>query len=156
MSLSFWMFLTLELPERSFRCDKIKAADENFPERYICRDRIDIGADGRLYPCLQMSGWMKAQGLCLGELKERSLQELLRKSDYAAFISRRVRDKTEANAQCAGCPYLPRCRGGCPALGILTDGGPLGRDEAACLFFGGGYYEKIKAALPGFRDLSPL
>ena len=35
-------------------------------------------------------------------------------------------------------------------------GGPLGRDEASCLFFGERYYERIKAAFPDFHDLSPM
>ena len=157
MSLSFWMFLTLDVPERSFRCDKIHSADdEAFPERYLCRDRIDIGADGRLYPCLQMSGWMKARGVCLGDIKARSLRELLHDGKYAGFINCRVRDKAEANAQCGSCPFLPNCRGGCPAVSILTGGGPLERDASSCLFFGDRYYKKIEAALPGFRDLSPM
>lgn len=157
MLLDFWMFLTLDVPGRSFRCEKIRSADDGaFLNRYICRDRIDIGADGALYPCLQMSGWMKAHGICLGSLKERPLKELLRDSEYAGFIDHRVRDKAEANAQCAACPVLPYCRGGCPAVSILTGGGPLDRDEASCIFFGERYYERIKAAFPDFHDQSPM
>ena len=157
MSLNFWMFLTLNLPERSYRCDKVRASGhDGFQNRYLCKTRLDVCANRELYPCLQMSGGLRASGITMGSLKDHSIQELLRESDYIDIVTSKVRDKAAANEQCAACPALKYCCGGCPAISLLTHGRYFGRDESACIFFRDEYYKKINETLPGFTNLSPI
>jgi sulfatase maturation enzyme AslB (radical SAM superfamily) len=67
-----------------------------------------------------------------------------------------VKDKQQANPKCAGCRYFIYCQGGCPAVGLLLNGSPLGTDDFKCLFFQKGYYRKVSEALSGWKNLLPL
>ena len=38
----------------------------------------------------------------------------------------------------------------------MTHGSYLARDDSSCVFFGEGYYKKLKSLLPFYEDLTPL
>ena len=157
MSLHFWMFLTLNLPERSYRCDKVRSSGQKtFADNYLCKNRLEVGANRELYPCLQMSGAMQSNGITMGDLSQQSLRELLHSSDYINIVTSRVQDKISVNEECAACPALKYCCCGCPAISLLMHRRYFGRDESACIFFRNGYYEKISETLPGFTNLTPI
>ena len=60
----------------------------------------------------------------------------------------------EHNPECKICEYKNRCAAGCRGNTVLHNGGTdlLGIDPEACLFFKGGYYDRVKQLI---RELSP-
>lgn len=157
MSLIMWQFLFIHSKKKLFFAEKITAPDDrSFDDRWLCGERLDICANGELYPCMQMSGWLKSRGISLGNIKKTSLEELLNDSPYLKFITCTKEDKRCNSTACRECPFFAYCGGGCPALSVLTQGSYYGRDGSSCIFFRDGYYEKIKALMPDFRDMRPM
>lgn len=99
---------------------------------------IAIGADGRVYPCMQMSGYYNSHGMELDNVKRSGLRTLLREGDYLSEVCTTLGQLSSVNSQCGNCIYLKYCAGGCRAL---TDD-KMGVDPAKCFFFQHGYHKK--------------
>lgn len=120
----------------------------------VCRGNrgmAAVAANGNVYPCHQMSGWFEGHGWFLGNVKRQGLQPLLQRGPYLDAVCATVRDLAERNPQCAGCGYFTRCCGGCRAIALALTGEPFGADPAKCLFWKGGYLEKISAVMKGWE-----
>ena len=109
---------------------------------------IAVAADGEVYPCMQMSGWMKAHNVTFGNVKKDGLQSVLQSSAYLDTVCATIGDKIKVNQQCAECKYLKYCLCGCPAISGLThEGNLLAPDLWKCFFFAHGYVEKFEKML---------
>ena len=109
---------------------------------------IAVAADGEVYPCMQMSGWMKAHNVTFGNVKKDGLQSVLQSSAYLDTVCATVGDMIKVNQKCAQCKYLKYCLCGCPAISVLTSGGNfLSPDPWKCFFFEQGYVEKFEKML---------
>ena len=121
---------------------------DNIP---ICkgnRGMMSIGANGRLYPCFQLSGLLEAHDEVLGNIHEQPMRKLLQESKYLDTIELSVKDRYDHNDKCKKCEHFYKCLGGCPALGYInTDGDILGIDNWKCDFYENGYEEKFKKLL---------
>ncbi|MBR0287621.1 MAG: hypothetical protein IJQ82_01440, partial [Selenomonadaceae bacterium] len=78
---------------------------------------------------------------------DKPLKELLNEGPYMNFINTRMSDYFKANPKCAACKYKNCCCSGCRGMAMENngDGDLLGVDKATCLFFKGGYYNKVIA-----------
>lgn len=117
---------------------------------------VAVGANGNLYPCHQVSGYYEQHGLFLGNVKTDGLQKHLREGDYLCNVCTTVKDLKAHNEKCAACRWFRYCCGGCRAVGLSLSGDVLGADTSKCLFFEGGYMEKLQEMLEGYHNISPI
>ncbi len=60
---------------------------------------------------------------------------------------------------CDGCEWFGHCAGGCRALGILESTKKTGKmdyfgcDPLACIFYRGGWYERVQDKLGDFKKI---
>jgi radical SAM protein with 4Fe4S-binding SPASM domain len=106
------------------------------------RQVLYIAADGKVLPCMSLSG-MDAQQDFPG-LEQMSLTECLSDSYYMGFIDTRLSSYLEHNERCQQCEQRLVCGAGCRAS-ALTDypDDIMAPDEAYCLIHRGGYAERI-------------
>ena len=119
----------------------------NIDKLCICnhvRNSIHIDFDGFVMPCPPMS-FNDAGKKHFSRIFDKPLKELLNEEAYMNFIGTQLADYFKANPQCAACEYKNRCFGGCRGHAMATngDGDLLGVDKATCLFFKGGYYDRV-------------
>lgn len=121
----------------SHRCsEKTKICPAAFQEMFIT-------ADGKLAPCLPISG-MDGQQANFADLTQMHLRDALERSAYSACVGSTIKDYFAKNKECADCPYKWYCRGGCRAQALEFDENDfMGVDRHRCEFFFGHYTEKI-------------
>ncbi len=160
MKINVWQFVSL-MPKRKTYCPTVIECGKNeyrdsIPGCRGTRGMPAVGANGNLYPCFQISGYFEQHGWFLGNVKNDGLQKHLQSGDYLDHVCVTVKDIKEHSKKCADCKWFVYCCGGCRAAGILLSNDKLGPDLSRCLFFEGGYLEKLKETLPGFRNLTPI
>ena len=121
--------------------------DANIDRLCVCgqvRNSIHIDFDGFVMPCPAM-GFNDAGKKHFSPIFDKPLKELFNEGAYMDFIDTRLGDYFKANPQCAACEYKNRCASGCRANAIANngDGNIFGIDERTCLFFKGGYYDRV-------------
>lgn len=160
--LESWLVCSLLPQRRAYRLESVSLTNDRYRDTLpLCkgiRGMIAVGANGQVYPCLQMSGWFDEHGIDLGNVKREGLQKLLQGSAYLDCVCQTVRERKEKNGKCGACPYLRHCRGGCPALAILGSetGDILAPDPLRCAFYEGGWYERFVDALEGYKNLTVM
>ncbi len=128
----------------------VKAPENvNIDKNCVCgsiRTSIHIDFEGFAMPCPAM-GFDENGKKHFSTIFAKPLKELLNDGVYMDFINSRMRDYFKKNPQCAACKYKNRCSGGCRgnAMANNGDGDLFGVDKATCLFFKGGYYDKVLA-----------
>ena len=105
------------------------------------RTTMYIGPDGRLLPCIPLTGLPVEENLPF--VTETSVCEALSDSRYLGMIDIRLEDLLKVNKECSTCEHRLYCGGGCRAGAMLCSGSYLGRDDWTCHFFKDGYEEKI-------------
>lgn len=80
-----------------------------------CRHSLVVEHNGDVYPC----DFFVQPGLLLGNVKERSLLEMVDSPLYRSFGQR----KAELPGECTACQYLSLCAGDCPKDRIAPGGG---------------------------------
>ncbi|RPI24921.1 MAG: radical SAM protein [Acidobacteria bacterium] len=140
----------------SFCCDKgsdkywipFKKYDgsEKMVRQTLCRSArttMYIGADGRLLPCIPLTGSSLQEEM--PKITEMGLIQALSESKYLRAIDTRLNELLAHNEKCNACEYRLTCGGGCRAGALFTTGDYLGCDEYTCYFFKNKYEEKIRA-----------
>lgn len=133
--------------EQFIPCEKGDEASPN-EKQFICRSArftMYLGPDGRILPCIPMSETAKSQEH-FPSISGMSLKEALTDSSYISFIRADVGTFLSHNKECADCEYKYRCGGGCRGRAVMENNGTdlMGKDPDACLFYKGGYYDKVK------------
>lgn len=78
-----------------------------------------VGPDGSIYPCYRFVGMPE---YVMGDVKDKpSLEELM--SSGAGMKMQAYKDYVDRN--CADCPHIKYCRGGCPYNAIAPSGGEI-------------------------------
>ena len=163
MQVVMWMFLVLN-PERSTYSaipvrDKGGAAR---PTRALCpgnRTMMAVTCEGDVVPCLQMGGHAAELGYEPESLKRRSLKDIVTSGPWIDEVCANLHMLRKANAACDGCPWFGHCAGGCRALAILghlelgIQPDYFAVDPMACLFFKGGWYDRVRERLAAFREV---
>ena len=70
-------------------------------------------------------------------------EQLSTGSPYMRLMDMHCDEFHEANPDCAACPHLSYCGGGCRSLAMKACGSILGKDPSACSFFCDGWAEKV-------------
>ena len=160
MEIDMWNFVHVWPQRRAYRPRAIECGAGEYRDSIpVCRGNrgmVAVGAGGNLYPCHQLSGYYEQHQWFLGNVKTDGLQKYLKESDYLNEVCTTVKDLKAHNEKCAACKWFPYCCGGCRAVGVTLTGDKLGEDLSKCMFFNGGYMEKLQAALPEYRNVSPI
>ncbi|MDO5328547.1 MAG: radical SAM protein [Coriobacteriia bacterium] len=160
MLVEFWLYFCVNPKSKTFWCEHVRYNEESFnTARPLCkcnRANISIGANGNVYPCLQMSGAFDALDIKLGNILETPLQELLNDSLYSKLAQSCIKDRIERNNRCKQCPFLKYCGGGCTLMGMIFNGDYFGADNSACVFFRDGWHEKIASKFKDWNNLDPI
>ena len=121
----------------------------NIDKQCVCanvRNSFHVDFNGFVMPCPSM-GNDDAGKKHFSLIFDKPLKELLNEGPYMNFINTRMSDYFKANPKCAACKYKNCCCSGCRGMAMENngDGDLLGVDKATCLFFKGGYYNKVIA-----------
>jgi len=106
-----------------------------------------ISAEGRLLPCMSLSGVNAQEGFPL--VTQTRLRDCLNDSSYMRLIETTIDEYLERNSECNACEWKHYCAAGCRASALDSGGDLMGPDRAACAFFRGGYIPRIKKAAKG-------
>ena len=92
-----------------------------------------ISPEGRLLPCMGFSDTPVEQRS--PSVFDQPLGQLTQKSYYTDVVATKVSDLLAKEPECAQCPHLPACCGGCMQASMTEDGDYLVRDKDICWFF---------------------
>ncbi len=158
MEIDIWQFVHFYPQNKCYRPRAVECVCGEYKDSLpVCRGNrgmVAIAANGNLFPCHQMSGYYESCGWYLGNVKKEGLKKYLQSGDYLDEVCTTVKDLKTKNEKCASCKWFEYCVGGCRAMGLALTGDKLGTDTSKCLFFNGGYMEKLKDTLSGFRDIT--
>ncbi|MDO5436108.1 MAG: radical SAM protein [Clostridia bacterium] len=123
------------------RCDGTDKADKV----HLCgafRSEGYIAPDGRMVPCMPMLDSDQLDGF--PNILETGLKAALSDSFYMDYISSRISDLMEHNAECRDCPYVRKCCAGCRANALLGPDHDLwAPDRNLCILWKEGYVDRI-------------
>lgn len=106
-----------------------------------CRVNLHIMADGRLLPCMPMTGSpVEAE---MPSLLNSTICEELCSSRFFDTIDTHVDAVFRNNLECAACEYRLRCGGGCRACAMNFSNDFYSVDPYSCYFFKNGYEYKV-------------
>lgn len=118
-------------------------AEDCIEECLLCshaRKNMYISPSGNVLPCMSLASGPVEKDF--PNILDTPLSSILSESYYMDASGLRLRDYLSKNRDCAKCPYLDKCLGGCRALGVCEGGNLLSRDSWTCAFFRDGWYEK--------------
>lgn len=155
MEIDVWQFAHLYPQAKAYRPRAIECGEREYRDSLaVCRGNrgmVAVAANGNLYPCHQMSGYYEQHKWFLGNVKTDGLQKYLQSGNYLCEVCTTVKQLAEHNKKCASCQWFKYCCGGCRAIGLALTGDKLGADISKCLFFGGGYLQRLQAVLKDYR-----
>ncbi len=98
---------------------------------HTCGERIiTIGPDGAVVPC---DYWITSpQQICYGNIREKSLQEILESETRRDFMDRPAH--LALNTSCGSCEYWKICHGGCPVRAFSFYGNLHSKDYYCPLY----------------------
>lgn len=160
MNIDIWQFLTMHPAFKSYRMRAVECGIGQYRDSLpVCRGNrgmVAVAANGNVFPCMQMSGYYEARGDILGNVKTDGLQALLQGGPYLDEVCTTVGELKAVNQTCRECSYFHHCVGGCRAVALTLTGDKLGVDQSKCLFFKGGYIEKVESLLAGWNNEYPV
>lgn len=162
MKLIIWQVIRLIPRRKEYAIVPVRQSCASYsPAMPICpviRSKISVGANGNVYPCMQMSGFIDQHGIVLGNVFTDGLKNILQDGRYLDFVCSTVQSRIDQKGKCSACPYLKSCSGGCPAFGLHDTGGSsfLAPDDTKCFFYENGYYEKFVSVMNGWNNLTEI
>lgn len=118
--------------------------NKNSLDLYTClssKMNIYISADGKLLPCIPMSGLPIQEKM--PSIINLGLKNALNSPAYTKTVQTKLCDLFSHNSKCNNCEHKLICGGGCRASSMSMGNGYLGCDDSICTIFKGGYIEKI-------------
>ena len=160
MEVDVWQFAHICPRTKAYRPRAVECGEGDYRDSLpVCRGNrgmVAVAANGELYPCHQMSGYYEQHGWSLGNVKADGLQRHLQSGAYLGEVCATVRELAGHNAQCAACRWFRYCCGGCRAIGLALTGDRFGADPSKCLFFNGGYLQRLQSALRDYSSISQI
>lgn len=124
-----------------------KRDPEKDDKKPICPESVNmicIGANGNVYPCMQMQGILDSRGISLGNVFVDGLQNILKEDSELSKCKNHTRaEKMAHNSKCKTCEFSKLCTTGCPTLSLIFHESVLDLDESACEYYESGLYEKV-------------
>ena len=78
-------------------------------------------------------------------------EQLSTGSPYMELMDRRCGELHQSNSECASCPYLRHCGGGCRAMARKARGSLLAKDPLTCGFFRDGWAKRVVQTMRQIR-----
>ena len=160
MDVIVWQFLHAFPAEGFFTMENVNSPDgKPTPTRPVCignRTMMNVTCEGYAVPCLQMAGYATELGYECDNLHERRLRDVIAGGKWHDAVCTNHYALREKSMECGKCEWFGYCGGGCRALAMLgsveKDGAIdyFAPDPFACLFFKGGWYEKVCERLKDF------
>jgi len=151
MEIDIWQFVHFSPRSKTYRPRPIECGEGEYRDSLpVCRGNrgmVAVAANGNLYPCHQLSGTYDYHKWFLGNVKADGLQIHLMAGAYLQEVCTTVKDLAQHNKTCATCQWFKYCCGGCRAVGTALTGDKLGSDLSKCVFFKGGYLDRLKEVL---------
>ena len=111
------------------------------------RNHMYIAADGRILPCMPLSGTDEIAAR-FPSITETALKDALNDSWYMSCIDTKLKDFLDQNEECGSCEHRLKCAGGCRGSALNYDSrNYYGVDRAACLLFKNGYIERLETIM---------
>ncbi|MBQ9545286.1 MAG: radical SAM protein [Clostridia bacterium] len=157
MDIVIWRYLTLS--PRKKRYSMINVFSEKGIERPtmpVCtgnRTMMAITCEKNVVPCLQMADYASYFGYECDSLKNRRLKDVITDGKWHEAVCTNHYALKKNGENCSKCEWFRYCGGGCRALAMLDSVEHCGKidyfaaDPVACLFFKGGWYDKVKERL---------
>jgi radical SAM protein with 4Fe4S-binding SPASM domain len=104
-----------------------------------CRIHPYLLPDGRLLPCPPFTGTFMEQDM--PNLRDTAIAEIYgeKENRFFSLVNIRAGEVIQHNEECGTCEHRLECRGGCRGAAVSSGNGLLGKDNAICRFFKGGY-----------------
>ena len=157
MQIDIWQFLWIDPLEGTYNMLKDKSLTPTTPLCVNNRAIMSITNEGQVVPCMPMGAYVSRFGIPSDNVKERKLKDILDSGAWIDTVCANHYDMAVNNAQCRECEWFDRCGAGCRFAGVICSGefnnAPdyYGPDAIACLFFRGGWINKVKERLKDFR-----
>ena len=159
MNLDIWQLMAFYPQYGAYTIKPVNCAEHRYrDEQVVCRGNrgmVAVGANGNVYPCMQLSGSYERFGIQLGNVKRDGLQTLLTEGSYLDEVCTTVGVLADKNSTCGNCEYFKYCCGGCRAIAFALTGDRFGKDPVKCIFFRNGYYGRITELMKNYRNLTP-
>ncbi len=160
MEIDIWQFVHVSNAHKVYRPEAVLCGMGEYRDSLpVCkgnRGMVAVSANGNLYPCHQQSGLFDVRGWCLGNVKKDGLKKFLREGAYLESVCTTVKDLAENNQKCATCKWFKYCCGGCRVIALAKTDDVFGSDPSSCLYFEGGYMQKLEETLEGYTNLLPI
>lgn len=160
MVIDIWQLVRIYPQRKSFDVKPVTLKEGEYRDSVpVCRGNrgmVAIGANGHVYPCLQISGKYEELNIQLGNVRKQSLHDLLKESRYLSEVCTTIGDLKEVNEKCANCKYFKYCAGGCRALSYVYYDKYLREDPWKCIFYEKGYYDKLVKVLKNYKNNTPI
>lgn len=155
MNLIIWQFVDFYPRLKQYNIHPVAYTESRYRDsRPVCqgnRGMVAVTAGGNVVPCHQMSGYYEHQGDRLGNVKQDGLKPYLQSGAYLCEVCTTLETLRKRNAECGACQHFKQCAGGCRAIALALTGDKLGKDPSKCLFFQGGYVQKVEQAMQGYE-----
>ncbi len=160
MEIDIWQFVHVSPMYKVYRPEAVVYGMGEYRDTFpVCkgnRGMVAVSANGNLYPCHQISGCYDVRGWCLGNVKRDGLQKYLQEGDYLQNVCATVKDLAQHNEKCASCKWFKYCCGGCRVIGLIESDDIFGSDVSKCLYYEGGYMQKLEETLSTYTNLLPI
>lgn len=148
MSLDVWSYWMHENPDNSrvliYPDLSSRHAGNHSPACSTNNTRPFIDADGRLVPCMPLSGITNALGPNFGNVFEGDdLRDLLTDSAYVNQVYTSCGELKSRHEKCRNCRWFEICGTGCRAEAMARTRDINGIDDRICKFFESGCYESL-------------
>lgn len=111
------------------------------------RQIMYISAEGRVLPCMALSGMDEIQK-DYPTIQDMGLSACLMDSRYMRLIETKAQVLLEHNPECKACQYASKCLCGCRASALVTSPDDiLAPDEEVCNVFKHGWADKVHAVM---------
>lgn len=112
---------------------------------------LNISSNGTVSPCFVImdSAFIKEN---MPNLFEQKLYDILNHSKYTECSSVTAKDIINSNKDCLLCEYKYLCGGGCRATALSVSGNFYGSDDANCIFFKNGYYDRFEKIISEVKN----
>ena len=140
--------------------DVISSCGVESPTKPVCpgnRMMMAVTCEKDVALCMQMSDYAKYFGYEYDNLGKRRLKDVITEGKWHDAVCTNHYMLNKNGEKCGKCEWFGYCGGGCRALAMLDSAERTGKidyfaaDPVACLFFKGGWYDKVKERLVDFK-----